>query len=271
MKDNVVQALTKLWDGFNGNTLEKIIHTEAPLITMAMLSYRRHDILLHSLEQYIDYPLKFNICLRVQGAEEMPDETRLKVMELMTHFEGFDVQFTRGNHGTGVPRYDVVTRALRHFDTQYVATFDDDILWPENGIEALLCVLEDNPAFGGVSMWCKGNYPAWYLDGSHIRRRPPQGPLDVVTACGSGTKIARRKLFKEIPLDPNFYIGWGDICWGYEVSMTDWRLAILALPELMATNQVDMDPQYFQTRYNQEHANRSRQYFKDKHGIEIVG
>jgi GT2 family glycosyltransferase len=265
-----VEELTGLWNGFNAEALEKIVNSTETLVTIAMLSYRRHDVLLESLKQYIQYPLKFNICLRVQGAEEMPTHKRLHVMELMNSFEGFDVQFTRGNHGTGVPRYDVVERALNHFDTPYIATFDDDILWPRNGIEALLCTLADNHQLGGTALWCKGNYPAWYLEGKYMRSRQPQGPLDIVTACGSGTKIVKREVFEKVPLDPNFYIGWADMCWGYEVNKAGWHLGILAIPHLIAINQVVLDPIYFHTRYNQHHANKSWGYFRDKHGIEIV-
>jgi GT2 family glycosyltransferase len=264
------QELRGLWSGFNEDALEKIVNSTETLVTIAMLSYRRHDVLLESLKQYIQYPLKFNICLRVQGAEEMPAHKRLQVMELMNSFEGFDVQFTRGNHGTGVPRYDVVERALKHFDTPYIATFDDDILWPRNGIEALLCILSDNEELGGVAMWCYPNYNAWYIDGTYMRHRPPHGPLDIVTACGSGTKMAKREVFEKVPLDSNFYIGWADMCWGYEVNKAGWHLGILAIPQLVAANQVVMDPRYLQARYDQIQANRSLQYFKQKHGIEIV-
>ncbi len=267
---NTVQELTKTWNGFQKDTLEKIVNSDKPLVTIAMLSYRRYDLLLSSLQQYINYPLKFNICLRVQGAEEMPLDMRLQVMRLLDEFEGFDVQFTRGNYGIGAPRHDVTATALKHFNTPYVATFDDDILWPKNGIEALLCTLEDNAQLGGVSMWCRPNLNAWYMDGKYMRRRPPKSPLDIVVACGWGSKVVRREVLERIPPDPNFYIGWADMCWGYEVNQTGWKLAILALPQLIATNQVDQDPKYLQTRYNQEHANRSWQYVKDKHGIEIV-
>jgi len=263
-----------IWPKLNNDTISKVINDSTLNITVATLSLYRYNLLIRSLEYNPNMTsIPLNICLRVQAAEEMSVEHKKKVIDLLEkNYKAYDLQFTYRNHGSGVPRHDVVHRALNHFGSKFVMTLDDDILMPKYGIEILASILLDNPNFGAVGLGYEPAPIVWKEKGNRLRPSTPDKGLHEVDAIGSGTTITRREVFEKCDLDINYYIGWGDMDFCKQMKVAGWKIAMLYLPNLKASNaknKMSTDMKYYNIRYNAKHTKNSWNRYLQKWGIKI--
>lgn len=266
-----VEEVVKKWSGFDLPTFNKIISTKEPLVTMATLSLYRYELLFKQLENTrtaIKTPLY--ICLRVQAAEAMPQAFKIKLIQVLEkNYKGYDLQFTYKNHGSGVPRNDVVTRARKHFGTPYIMTLDDDIILPPFAVEALVSILMKRPELGAVALSCHPRAMTVKLEGGHLIDRRVAGPFGAVDGAGSATMVIRRKVFETCDLDRNYYIGWGDLDFCMQMRRAGWKVGYLNLKDYQAANPQQRNQAYMKIRFSREHANRSWDRFYKKWGIKI--
>jgi hypothetical protein len=267
-----VEELVKRFD----NRLEKkdircLFKIEQPIVTLASLSLFRYNDMIETLKHNSNHcTMPLNMCLRVQAAEEMSVAQKLEVIKTLTNkYRGYDLQFTYKNHGTGVPRHDVVHRALDHFDAEFVATLDDDIRMPMYGLELLVAFLKKNPDVGAASLWCHPFYNSWFIDDKFLTHRPPKSPIEYVDAAGSGTMMVRREVFKTCDLDNQYYIGWCDMDFCMQMRKNNWKIAIISIGNFKATNAATGGGRYNRFRWNREAIEASEKRFRKKWGISI--
>lgn len=270
-KKDIIKELCNKWDGFNPKTLKRVVYERKPILSVAMLSLYRVDKLLSMMNHWGDNRyIKSNLALNIQGCENI-DKRSIKVIKkyLKKYFNESKVFYNEGNFGTGVPRYDMVHKAL-DFNTPYIMTTDDDMFFPPGSIEAQISILEDNPEIGAVDIWCHPNLNAWDMGENSMRFRQPISPFGYVDAMGSATMIMRREVFKTSDLDPEYFIGWGDIDFCMQMRKAGWKLAILALEGYKAINSnLDNPKEYKSIRYNEQHAINSGNRFFKKWGKRI--
>lgn len=262
---------SKIWEGINNQTVYSIIQTEKPIICLATLSLYRYQHLFKTLDHTKNITkTPLNICLRVQAAEEMPLKYKYKVLELLEkNFVSSDVQFTFRNHGSGIPRRDVVHRALEHFNSRLVMTLDDDILLPSYSLEVLAAILLDRPKLGSITLACKPPYAVWEKRGDRLKGINPNLGFSLTDAVGSGTTMVKSEVFKTCDLDPEYYIGWGDMDFGTQMRKAGWEIGVLNVPGFQALNPANSPQNYKQIRYNKTHIKNSWERYKTKWGIQI--
>jgi hypothetical protein len=264
--DIVMDEIDRLWDEFNPDAFKKVIESDETLVSLAMLSLIRTDKLIGMLQHWKRHRyIKSNIALRVQGAEQVSNPDKEKISKLVEdNFEKKHLIYTSYNRGTGVPRHQMIHKALS-FNTKYIMTTDDDMFFPPGSVELLISILEDNPKLGAVDMWVYPNLNAWEAKPGRMHHRQPRHGLDYVDAMGSATMVVRREVFETCDYDKNYYIGWGDIDFCMQMRSKGWKLAILALPGYKAFNHKMKNPrEYNESRYNAQIAGQSSELFFKK-------
>jgi len=249
----------------NKQTIVNIINNP-PIVTLATLSLFRYKDLFSTLKINAKTAcIPINICLRVQAVDQMPLEYQLKVLELLHRgYKNYDVQFTYKNHGSGIPRHDVVNRALNHFDSEFILTLDDDIHMPRYGIESLISILVDNPTIGAVGLWLDPWTAVWEEQNNMLVHRSPQKIIEDVKAIGSATMCVRKEVFKTCNLDPEYYIGWGDMDFCAQMVHNNWKIAMLAVKGLKAVNTGHNSKEYSKIRHDKKITTISKERYYNK-------
>lgn len=254
--------------------LNKIYNAKKPLITFVMLSYIRYDslkIVLNDILKKLQMPA--NIALRVQGARRLDTSGRKEIEDLCRKFNDYDLVFTEKNHGTGVPRWETIHRALK-FNTPYLMFADDDMLYKEDSFEALACFLEQNPQVGAAAVFCeskkKGSYKGHHLVGNKfVAKEITLNQVNYVDAMGSATTMMRREVFDKCDYDKGYYIGCADFDLGLQMRNVGWKSVVLGHEALCAKNKafIKNPKEYANVRYNLAHINRSVARFRSKWGV----
>ena len=273
---NVSDHLYKMWKGFNKEEINKIVRLEKPILTIAMLSWLRLNKLLLTLEhtlKTVKTPL--NICLHLQGIEDVTPEDLEKILSLLKRFHAYKLIKTQGNIGTGVPRHDLVHTAFDTFNTPYVITLDDDVLVPFGGIEAELSLMETHKEVGAISLMCKPKH-AHHRFGEQnpegqrhiVRFNPLKKGFIYVDAIGSATQITRKEVFDTCDLDTDYQIGMADFDFCMQMYEANWKIASIHIPELQAVNNAFKETvRYKQGRANKEIILKSKKRFLQKWNV----
>ena len=270
-KQAVIEDLQTMWAGFDKKTLERVFETKETILSLAMLSLLRTDVMFSMLDHWhYNRFISSNIAFNVQGQEWMSNANKDKVKNKVDkYFDQSNLLFTDGNRGTGVPRHAMIHEALK-FNTPYIMTTDDDMFFPPGSVEALISILEDNPEIGAVDMWVHPNLNAWFVGKEAMIYKQPKIPFGFVDAMGSASMIVRREVFETCDYDHNYYVGWADIDFCMQMKKSKWKMAILALPDYKAFNYkargTEEYRQYAQYRHDAQHAGNSSSRFQSKWG-----
>lgn len=265
-----MDRLLKLWDGFDEEILKEVYAMTEPQITVVMLSYIRYDLLLRTLRNlYENVSVPLNIVLRVQGARRLDYDGKMKIKDTLGLFNKHHLSFTEKNHGTGVPRWQSIHKALE-FGTPYLFFTDDDMIYQKDSVEAMMSILKQYPKIGAVAVSCKPNYHSWNVAGNRLSQRPHKSnKLDYVDAMGSATTIMRREVFNTCDYDKRYYIGLADFDLCLQIKKQGWKCAIIPFEELKAVNDRKVYPEYKKVRSNHEHITNSRKLFYKKWGLYV--
>jgi hypothetical protein len=267
----IIENLANRCDKIKTETIYKLINSPTPIVSIATLSLFRYELLFKTIKHSAKLcKMPLNICLRVQAAEEMPLNLKIQLLELLDkYYYNYDLQFTYQNHGSGVPRHDVVHRALNHYNSKYIITLDDDILMPQYGFEVMAAILEDNPNLGCINLWLDPWYASWKLEKTKLLRQGVVNPYYLTDATGSGTMMMRKEVFEKCDLDNQYYIGWGDIDFCMQLRNAGWDIGVLAIPGFKGFNIGSKEKKYLKIRYDKQHTSASLNRFHTKWGIQI--
>ena len=209
-------------------------------ITVSILSYLLEDRLIKTLIQIprtTNLPL--NLCLHVQGSEQIKPNKKQEILDATSGFMGRDIFFTKGNACAAKPRAELMKRSAT---TPYVFVTDNDMVFQEGSIDALYKFLSspENPKFGIIDL--VHNYLRWHRTVEGIKVTCI--PLDFntqhiieVDLIGAGSMFMRR----EVALLPNLIDTKYDIgSWDFDLCMnvkkTGWKIATLVNKDLVAIN-----------------------------------
>jgi GT2 family glycosyltransferase len=95
--------------------------------------------------------------LITKGSEELSDTIKDEIRDLVSQFYGSHLVFTKNNLGSGIPRHVMMAKALE-FDTPYIYTTDDDMLFPEYSIITQVAVLDTLKEYGALGSVCTPSY-----------------------------------------------------------------------------------------------------------------
>ena len=270
-KDDIepIIELVKGVPGVREDTFRRILNSDENLLSLAMLSWLRTEKLLRCVKHWNECRfIKTNLSLRVQASEKLDEEIKNEIKMLGHNFNNSNIYFTDGNEGSGVPRRQMVYDAVK-FDTPYIMTTDDDMLFPLGSVELMISILEDNKKLGAIGMW----HPAiWKMTQDKTLRpvMPKRNALNYVDAMGSATMITRREVYETCTLDPNYYIGWGDFDFCMQMQSNKWKLATIIIDNFHAVNNSGGCEEYSKHRGNLDFSKKSANYFYKKWGVKIA-
>ena len=273
-KQQIINDLTEMWTGFNRGTLERVFNTEETILSVAMLSLLRTSTMLNMLDHWNKNRfIKSSIAFNIQGSEWLSKTNKDRIeKKVENYFDKSFLSFTNSNRGTGVPRHNMVHKALE-FNTPYIMTTDDDMFFPPGSIEALISILEDNPEYGAVDLWVHPNLNAWFAGQDKMIFKQPKSPFGLVDGMGSASMIVRREVFQTCDYDHLYYVGWADIDFCMQMRKNKWKIGILAIPDYKALNfkarGTDEYRKYAQYRHDVQHASNSSVRFQQKWGRQI--
>lgn len=255
----------------NYDEITPLLEITEPIVTIAMLSFKRFNILIKALKQHLENGTPLNMVLRVQCCEDLSDNQRTEIETLIKQFAGYDLQFTETNLGSGIPRHDVMNRAITNFNTPYILTTDDDMIWKPYSIMTQVSLLERMPEYGIISSTCNPNYPRKWKDKNGVWKTANiTQPFVDADMIGSATSVYRREIFKTCEYDKEYTIGCGDYDLCMQIRQSGWKIGVLNVPQLKSLNDNKANTkEYRQMRYNRKTIDKSVILFKKKWGLDL--
>jgi len=260
------------------NTLNSIIASPEPYITICMVNYRRYDILLNTLRRYKSFNLKINLLLWINDSSFMPKHILDEVQSICKEtFVKHCIFKCQQNVGTSISRNHLLKYAYEEYQTPYVMTTDDDISFSSK--EALVisaAVLEQKEfqEFGAIGINCvTTNHIIKIKDMSMVAETPKIG-LQEVDVLGAASMMIRRDVLKECNVDP-LYKRIGLIDWDFSMTIKakGWKLGFIYDKDYQVINNANTnDIEYNRNRYHKESIKAAYYRFKGKWGVEpIIG
>lgn len=246
---------------------------EEPKITVAIVSWLCEERLIKTLRSIPKISnLTLNLCLHVQGEEQLTAETKKRIIEAAEGFVEKDIYFNTGNGGIALPRSINLKRAAK---TPYVFMSDNDMDYALGTFEAELKFLEDHPDFGMVDVMHNQLVYHRTLNGTQVictSRESIVGDFAEVDLIGGTSQLIR----KEVALIPNiidtrYFIGSWDFDFSMNVRKAGWKIATLTNKNLMAVNDKTMrSNKYNKSKLNNELIHQGRRLFESKWGFSCM-
>lgn len=266
-----LEDLLENFDCFNKSTVKRVLFTEIPLISIVMLSWKRWNVFMDTMDHIISrQTTPMNISLTVQECSNQVE--RRNVMMKLGEFNDSIVRFTRKNQGTGKPRHDTIHRALDKFDTPYIHFTDDDMRLPRFAQELMVSILEDRPEYGAINIKTNPNSNIWImneLNELEAIKPDPYKNFNDSLALGSATMVIRREVFETCDYDKHYFIGCADIDLGMQMAKAGWKCGMITIPGWHAANIKGGEEAYEKVRYNEKTIEKSIERFKEKWGYEL--
>ncbi len=250
--------------------IKRLHANKEPLVAIAMLSFIRPQKLIKALKLHLSNRTPLIMVLRVQGCEHLTEKQINEITHLCKQFYGYDLQFTKTNKGSGEPRHDVMNRAIKTFNTPYIMTTDDDMMWKPYSIMAQVSLLERLVNYGVISSVCTPNYPRKWFENGVLKTEKITKTFVDADMIGSGTSIHRREIFQTCEYDKEYKIGCGDYDFCMQIRRIGWKIGVLNIPELNSHNDAaGSGNDYNRQRYNRPIIKKSIERFKQKWGYTL--
>lgn len=237
-------------------------------IDVAMINYLREDKLIDTLEKmYQNTKMPLNICIQIQGCEELDDETKNNIIAKLKKFKSYNIIWSKGNLGTARPRFNTTQWTLND-NAKYTIIIDSDMTIEDGTFEVLYEKITKKPEYGVIACWCKPFYQKYKIEGSKLNQIKLDEGFHDTDVLGTGCVIINTNVFKTAQFNTNLVIGFIDFIWCMEVKKNGWKLGILADDEYKAFNDSSKNTdKYKKARQNQKEFARSREYIKKTYGI----
>jgi len=225
-----------------------------PQITVAIVSWLLEDRLIKTL---IDIPkttsLPLNLCLHVQGEEQISDNVKQDIINAASDFIEKDIYFTEGNIGIAPPRAEQFRRINK---TPFIFISDNDMDYAKNTIDREFEFLTNpkNSTYGMVDVVFNELLYHRRVKGTKVICTPVNyntSPHIVDIDLTGGTSILIRTKVASIPkiIDTRYCIGSWDFDMSMNVRKAGWKIATIVDKDLIANN---------------DHSSRTENYIKDK-------
>ena len=268
-----------LWDNIqinqetiiNQDILQKMINNPVPVLSLCIVSYRRWDTLIESLQSYLNTKIPLNLFLWLNSYEDIPKESLQMIQELCNQFYYADITYCKINAGTGHSRNILLSRIYKETTTKYVMTSDDDILFKKPEEILIGASILDNLLYnhyGAIGIWCEPTYEAIHIQNKIIQNYKPKQGFQEVDALGAATMTFRKEILKNCNTDPDYLIGLVDWDFSMQIKSKGWKLGLLCDPYYKVINTaVKTDEIYKEARTNKSIKKQSKNLFYQKWGI----
>ena len=266
-----IKLVGNIWGNLNPETysspdISTVTQSANIPLTLAMLSWLRYDKLINTLESlHKTLTIPINLCIMVQGDENLTTQQRREVRFLANKFEGSDVFFTKDNIGTGPARIKLIERALNKFNTPYINFADDDTTYTSGSVESAIELLNSDYSIGVVGIRYKDK--GYVLDSQFkpfdLKPIELTQSIEEVDCTGSASAIIRREVFDLCKIDPFYIIGYWDLDFFLQARHIGWRIVNYQSGDSIgAINNWGGSPEYRKARTNKEKILLGRKHFK---------
>ncbi len=233
---------TGVKDFYNKEILLSMMKSKTPIITICMVSYKRYDTLIKTLERYISFNVSINFMIWLNTYTDYTKSQLQNIKNICEKLYSCDITYCKKNMGTGHPRNIMLSRAYREYDTPYIMTTDDDILY--NSKEELFIgasILEQKKyyRYGAIGIWGEPNYWASYAVDNELRNYKPKKGFQTVDALGAATMTIKKEVLSKCNVDPNYQIGWVDTDFSFQIRKNGYNLGLLCDDRWKPTNKTD--------------------------------
>jgi hypothetical protein len=255
------------------DTLLYSYKSDKPRVTVCMTNFLRYGMLIRALNNLINLETPLNIILWVNQCDSMSEEVKTEVEGLLKRFSGYRLIYNSHNIGNGYPLHEMFDIAKKEFDTEYVMTSDDDILYHNKESFILSMAMLDQQKFseyGAIGVWITPNYNiVKIVDNKIVETKPTEGFHDV-DCIGGSTTVIRREVLDTCNYDYRYVMGYAD--WDFSLLMGSkgWKIGMVCDLRYKPLNDPsNNDKDYISGRYNINTINDSIKLFVDKWGIEV--
>jgi len=244
-----------------------------PIITVAIVSWLLEERLIKTL---ISIPkttsLPLNLCLHVQGEEQISDSMKQRIISAASGFVEKDIYFSSGNGGIAPPRAINLKRAAK---TPYIFMSDNDMDYKEGTIDAELNFLETHPDYGVSTI--RNNQVHFYrtVNGTEVICTPVDDityPFVDVDLIGGTSQLIRQEvaLIPDI-IDTRYFIGSWDFDFSMNIRKAGWKISTITDKNLIAYNDREhRTPQYIKTKVKNSIIEKGRRLFESKWGFSCM-
>ena len=254
--------------------LEDMVNTDKPILTICIVSYRRYNILVDTLQHYIDMKTPLNVIVWLNSYKDNTEQQIKNIKILVSCFSNGYVYTCDDNKGTAYPRY-MMTDSLSYkpeFNTPYMITTDDDVTFKDKRSLYVACSLLSQDRYkdyGAIGIQCKPRTHTVKKNGGDLTIFPSERGFHEVDALGASTMFMRTSMLKQGSLIDNEYImGWVDWDTSLTIKFFGYKLGLLYDDNYSATNNHYTDDYiYNKERNNPDVRKRSTERFIEKWGL----
>lgn len=258
----------------NETLLYALNNGEKPLLTVCIVNYKRYDILINTLRQYISIGANINLILWINDCDSMPESIKETVLTLSEKFYMSDVMWCRKNMGTGYPRFMMLNKAYYEYDTPYIMTSDDDIMFDDSDSVFMGCSILHQSRFkeyGAIGIWCSPIYFIIQKDEKGLSKVRPGVGFHNTQTLGAATMTIRREVLEGANTDPGYTIGLVDWDFSQSIVKAGWKLGLLCderfKPENVGGSKDNAE--YTKGRWDKSVIEKSYERYKKKWNLDI--
>lgn len=265
---------TGINDYYNKDVLISMIKSKKPIITLCMVSYRRYKTLITTLEKYVSFNIPINLILWLNSYNDYTRYQLQHIKRMCKKLYSYDITYCNKNMGTGHPRNIMLSRAYKEYDTPYIMTTDDDILY--NTEEEFLIgasILEQTKyyQYGAIGIWCDPIYYSLYVINDELKNYIPKKGFQNVDALGAATMTIKRKVLSKCNTDGEYKLGWVDTDFSFQIRDNNYKLGLLCDTKWKPYNVADKsDIVYKKARSDKNVTQLSKDRFIKKWGVTPV-
>lgn len=244
-----------------------------PLITVAIVSWMLEERLIKtllSIPKTTSQPL--NLCLHVQGEEQISASTKQRIIDSAEGFVEKDIYFSSSNAGIAAPRARNLVRAAK---TPFIFMSDNDMDYRQGTIDAELAFLQSHNDYGMVDVL--NNQVHWHrnVNGTQVTCTPIDSinePFSTVDLIGGTSQLIRKEVaLIEGIIDTRYCIGSWDFDFSMNVRKSGWKIATLNDRNLIAVNdKTQRNRQYKATKLKESTIQIGRRLFEAKWGFSCM-
>jgi GT2 family glycosyltransferase len=244
-----------------------------PLITVAIVSWLLEERLIKTLQSIPKTTaLPLNLCLHVQGEEQISASTKQRIIDAASGFVEKDIYFSSSNAGIAGPRARNLVRAAT---TDFIFMSDNDMDYRQGTIDAELEFLQSHTDYGMVDVL--NNQVHWHrtVNGTKVTCLPIDSintPFSDVDLIGGTSQLIRQEVaLIEGIIDTRYCIGSWDFDFSMNVRAKGWKVATLNDRNLVAVNdKTQRSGKYKATKLKEAVIQKGRRLFESKWGFSCM-
>lgn len=197
--------------------------------SIMIVTYNRLDLTKQTLENLFKattYP--YNLIFVDNGSSDDTlkylDKTLYGKMEQFDSFKDYSIVANKENRGIAIGRNQGLAEAIRKYDSEWLATLDNDVWVPDGWLTEAIEIMQANKQFASIGANMENvKYPMVNLNGKEFQNKP-QGNLG--TACMVFNKTLHKMLGFFNHKDYGKY-GEEDADWGMRTRVVGFKLGYI--------------------------------------------